>query len=291
MRSLIGFSIVLLASSIVFAQNRSGFVPTPGVTRGFGSVVFPGGTSAMPGIQRTTGSVVFPGGGGPQIGVPGVPMQGLGFTQFSNNVGTNGIGPGATTWGNPNWSNIGNGNGNGNGGNWNNNNNGNWKGGRRRNNNTVVYAYPVFVGGGYYGGYSGDYSDPSGYGAIPPDAQAQFQGQPQQQQPNIVVIYPQGQAPQGAPVPQSQGLYQPPATQPSGEPLSITADDQATHYLIAFKDHTVYSAVAYWVDGDTLHYFTTGNTHNQVSLSLVDRALTEKLNKDSGLEVKLPPSK
>ena len=123
-----------------------------------------------------------------------------------------------------------------------------------------------------------------------PEAMAQFQGQPQQQQPNVIVILPQGQGPQGAPVPQSQSLYEPPARS-SAEPLSITADDQATHYLIAFKDHTVYSAVAYWVDGDTLHYFTTGNTHNQVSLSLVDRPLTEKLNKDSGLEVKLPPAK
>ena len=47
---------------------------------------------------------------------------------------------------------------------------------------------------------------------------------------------------------------------------------------MAFKDHTIYTAVAYWVDGDTLHYFTSGNTHNQVSLSLVDRELTERLN-------------
>jgi len=65
----------------------------------------------------------------------------------------------------------------------------------------------------------------------------------------------------------------------------------ATHYLIAFKDHSIYSAVAYWVDGDTLHYFTTGNTHNQVSLSLVDRDLTKRLNEESGLQVNLPSAK
>jgi endonuclease YncB( thermonuclease family) len=64
---------------------------------------------------------------------------------------------------------------------------------------------------------------------------------------------------------------------------------EPSHYLIAFKDHTIYSAVAYWVDGDTLHYFTSANTHNQVSLSLIDRDLTERLNKESGLDVKLPP--
>ncbi len=68
-------------------------------------------------------------------------------------------------------------------------------------------------------------------------------------------------------------------SEPAEEPL---------HYLIAFKDHTIYSAVAYWVDGDTLHYFTAGNTHNQVSLSLLDRTLTERLNKESGNDFKLP---
>jgi endonuclease YncB( thermonuclease family) len=63
--------------------------------------------------------------------------------------------------------------------------------------------------------------------------------------------------------------------------------DGASHYLIAFKDHTIYSAVAYWVDGDTLHYFTTGSTHNQVSLSLVDVPLTERLNKEAGEDIRL----
>jgi hypothetical protein len=45
------------------------------------------------------------------------------------------------------------------------------------------------------------------------------------------------------------------------------------------------------VDGDTIHYFTTGNKHNQASLSLVDRDLTDRLNKETGYEVKLPPEK
>jgi len=279
MRRLVGFSLVLLVSSVLSAQNRSGFVATPGVVRSFGSVVFPGGTSAMPGVQRTTGSVVFPGGGGPQIGVPSPPLQGLGYTNFTPRNGIPGIGYGAGTFGNGNGGRFANGNGGKFG-----------FGGRRNrdNNNSIVYAYPVFVGGGYYGG---DYYD-NGYGAPPVDSSVPVQ--PQQQQPNIVVIYPSAPAP-AAIYPSEPGsapsgsLYQPPATQPSAE--SQAADEQATHYLIAFKDHTIYSAVAYWVDGDTLHYFTAGNTHNQASLSLVDRALTEKLNQDSGLQVKLPPAR
>jgi hypothetical protein len=61
--------------------------------------------------------------------------------------------------------------------------------------------------------------------------------------------------------------------------------------LIALKDHTIYSAIAYWVDGSTLHYFTSGNTHNQVSLPLVDRDLTQRLNRESGLQLSLPPAR
>src|SRR5205823_11801578 len=69
MKALRGFTIALAAVTGLVAQNKSGFVNQP-VVRSFGSVVFPGGTSAMPGVQRTFGSVVFPGGGGAQIGVP-----------------------------------------------------------------------------------------------------------------------------------------------------------------------------------------------------------------------------
>ena len=43
------------------------------------------------------------------------------------------------------------------------------------------------------------------------------------------------------------------------------------------------------VDGIKLHYFTAGNVHNQASLSLVDRDLTARLNKESGMEIPTPP--
>jgi hypothetical protein len=144
----------------------------------------------------------------------------------------------------------------------------------------VPYSYPVYGGGGYYGGYGGY----NGYG----DAG----GPPPQQQPNITVIYPPQQPMMMVgPTPQAQAPngqvreYMPP------EPTAAdTAPPQpeAAYYLLAFKDHSIYSAVGYWVDGDTLHYLTTGNVHNQVSLSLVDRDLTSQLNKGRGLQVILP---
>lgn len=137
----------------------------------------------------------------------------------------------------------------------------------------VPYAVPVYGGGYGYGSY---YDNP-----YSPDGAA-----PAAQQPNIIVIYPP--APQPVVVDRSAALAAQPQTnfvQPYEEPASAV---EASHFLIAFKDHTIYSAVAYWVDGDTLHYFTSGNTHNQVSLSLVDRDLTERLNRESGSDVRLP---
>ena len=165
--------------------------------------------------------------------------------------------------------------------------NGNRRWGSARNNNTSVYAYPVIGGYGY------------GLGYAPYDASADpsAQQQQQQQQPNITVVYPPQPAPAignqyGGPGPDAGPVH--PRVYEIPEPQqddAAAAAPEVTHYLIAFKDHTIYSAVNYWVDGDTLHYFTGGNTHNQVSLSLVDRDLTARLNKESGVDLKLPAPK
>lgn len=146
----------------------------------------------------------------------------------------------------------------------------------------VPYAYPVY-GGAYYGGYYAGYGD----GSMPP---------PQQPPQNITIIYP----PQQQPMPMMMVGPQPQAQSPGGQVREYTQPETApsdttqaqpaepTYYLLAFKDHSIYSAVGYWVDGDTLHYITTGNVHNQVSLSLVDRDLTAQLNKGRGVQVNLP---
>jgi len=145
----------------------------------------------------------------------------------------------------------------------------------------VPYVYPVYGYPVYIGNYAAGYTD--GSYAAPPDGQ----------QPNVTVVYP----PQPGPAMLSQfgpGGMPPPGANPEPvspyEPSTAQADSP-DHYLIALKDHTIYSVVAYWVEGDTLHYFTAGNVHNQASLSLVDRDLTTRLNKESGLEVNLPPAK
>jgi hypothetical protein len=144
----------------------------------------------------------------------------------------------------------------------------------RRPGIVIMFGYPVYVGG---------YSD----NAYPAEAVT-----PPQQQPDVTVV----NQPQPTPTMiqrfgsvEAQDPTTPSAAADDFQPVEEPASPaEPSHYLIAFRDHSVYSAVAYWVDGDTLHYFTSGNTHNQASVSLVDRALTERLNKDSGLEVKIP---
>jgi hypothetical protein len=73
----------------------------------------------------------------------------------------------------------------------------------------------------------------------------------------------------------------------SVEPAVLASENPT--YLIAFKDHTIYAALAYWLEGGTLHYVTNQNTHNQVSLDLVDRELSGRLNRERGVDFRLPP--
>jgi hypothetical protein len=226
------------------------------VHRSFGSVVFPGGTSSTnPGITRNFGSVVFPGGMQTQPVNGGAPVIGV-----RPGVGAGTLVPAGQS------SNFKRTPTNGRG---------------TRIAPSYVYAYPVYVGG-----YDNSYTPQ----------------EPAPQQPNVMVVYPQQQ--QATPMMIQVGpdgeyttmvqrqpatIYQAPQRRETAEEPEGASD--STRYLLAFKDHTIYSAVAYWADGDTLHYFTSGNTHNQASLSLIDRELTERLNRELGIDFKLPAAK
>jgi hypothetical protein len=120
---------------------------------------------------------------------------------------------------------------------------------------------------------------------------------PYPEQPNVIVIQ-QPPAPQVQPQ-QPQVVinnyadpnarpYEPVTTYqaPARAPVQTQADP--AYYLIALKDNSIYSAVAYWLENDTLHYVTSGNVRNQVSLDLVDKPLTEDLNKTRQVPVRLP---
>lgn len=59
-------------------------------------------------------------------------------------------------------------------------------------------------------------------------------------------------------------------------------------FFIGLTDNSVYTAVAYWVEGGTLNYITPQGRHNQVSLSLIDRETTARLNRGSKFQLHLP---
>jgi hypothetical protein len=65
---------------------------------------------------------------------------------------------------------------------------------------------------------------------------------------------------------------------PQQEPQQASVEPK--YFLLAYKDHSIYSVLAYWVEDKTMHYVTTNNTHNQASVDLIDMDLTKTLNKD-----------
>jgi hypothetical protein len=139
---------------------------------------------------------------------------------------------------------------------------------RRGGRGLLPYAVPVYIGSGFYDNpYVDDNSLPQG--------------------PNNAMFFPPVQQPMLV-SPYDLGVAGPPVSPAPAEPAS--AEPQAPepeHYLIAFKDHTIYAAVAFYVEGDTLHYFTSANQHNQVSLSLIDKDLTQRLNREAGIDMHL----
>ena len=154
-------------------------------------------------------------------------------------------------------------------------------GGGVRRTRSAAFGYPIIVGAvpGYYGDYGAGYYGDAGY---PPQQQ-----QPpvnvtvvNQQPPTPTVIINQNYGPQAAPPDTDTGdahVFQ----APSGGSASYAQppdSGQQKYALIAFKDHSVYSAAAYWIDGNTMHYVTPQGTQNQASLDLVDLELTKKLN-------------
>jgi hypothetical protein len=156
---------------------------------------------------------------------------------------------------------------------------------------TVIVPYPVFYGNGYYGydpsndyaqpapGYDADPNYAGGYGAAPA-------------QPPVVILNQNYRPDQANPV--IRDYTNTPLPEPTMKvydaPPSGNADTPVI-YMIAMKDHTIFPAVAYWVQGDTLHYVTTEGSHNRASLDLVDREFSKQLNDERHVEFKLPASK
>jgi hypothetical protein len=74
----------------------------------------------------------------------------------------------------------------------------------------------------------------------------------------------------------------------TGEVGSADLKSGAPIYLIALKDKTIDATTSYWVDRFMLNYITLGGAHVMVRLDLVDRGFSSELNRQRGLEFRLP---
>jgi hypothetical protein len=59
-------------------------------------------------------------------------------------------------------------------------------------------------------------------------------------------------------------------------------------YLIAGKDGTVWLAREYSVQDRMLQFVTTGDVRRQIPMTDVDRTATEQLNRERGIDLRLP---
>jgi hypothetical protein len=148
--------------------------------------------------------------------------------------------------------------------------------------------------GGYYGGFD----TPAPYYPDQPQPAPYMQ----QQAPPPVVIINQAYRPETAnpvirdysdvPLPEpSVRTYDAPvhaAPDPKEKAAAREESERPTIFLIAFKDHTILPALAYWVEDDTLHYVTRDGNPNRASLSLVDRDFSRQLNRERNVDFNLP---
>lgn len=154
--------------------------------------------------------------------------------------------------------------------------NGKWHGhsnDRDRNPAILAVPVPVLVGGGE--------PDP---GPGPAEDQPLNQPPPEGPPPPIAI-------PPAVPAVSGGSTGNPGPGEVSGRQcISPVASEppEPPHVLIALDNGWIYAAVAYWVDSETLHYITTRGDHNQVSLNLVNREISARLNKDSQIAFVLP---
>ena len=134
-------------------------------------------------------------------------------------------------------------------------------------------GYPYYGYGWGYPGYYGSY-DYYPYSYYPP---AGYAYPPTYYDSGPVVVNQNYGAPDPPP-PVARTREYAPRQEASRDPL----------YLIAFTDHRITAAIAYWVEGDTLHYVTREHEPKQVRLDDVDRAFSEQLNRDRRVEFRLP---
>jgi hypothetical protein len=153
------------------------------------------------------------------------------------------------------------------------------------------YPNPLYYGSGYSdgAGYNNGYAPPPAQGDSGP-APAYYGADPSGQGYPSVLVNP-NYAPDTAHPLMRDYSYLPATSPGDGDDTTVQPTPAASViFLIAMKDHTIYPAIAYWVEDDTLNYITQQGVRNRVSLGLVDRDFSTQLNKERSIDFALPPS-
>ena len=134
-------------------------------------------------------------------------------------------------------------------------------------------ARPIYVGGGYVGGG--------------------WVQQPQYLQSQPVVIMNQQAAPPPAPILVMNPDYkQETAANPVMREYSAVstpyANVQPSTPKVFLKDGTLRQAVAFWAEGDTLHYVQPDHKQDSITFAKLDRDASKRFNSERGIEIKLP---
>jgi hypothetical protein len=117
----------------------------------------------------------------------------------------------------------------------------------------------------------------------PPENDPGNEAPPQPPAPPVTIVFPPA-----SPAPDGNRTGNPPPEVAPAKQCVQPPAPEPPHVLIALENGWVYAAVAYWVDNGTLHYVTTGGQHNQVSLELVNRRISARLNQGSQMPFVLP---
>jgi hypothetical protein len=146
-----------------------------------------------------------------------------------------------------------------------------------------IYSSGWLWGGSYFpwGWYSAPlWGTPAAYG-VP-------EYYPYSAAPNVtVVMVPAPNYSYAEPAPDPAPVTRAPVQpQPPTEERPLTTESWA--YLIAAKNGTIWLARDYSVVDGVLHFSTTGTNRKELRLADVDRELTEQLNREQGVAVRLP---
>lgn len=124
----------------------------------------------------------------------------------------------------------------------------------------------------------------------------EFYPQPQYQPPTpFFFVNQQNVAPAPAPILVVNPDYTPEVAKPVmreysniSNPYENFKPNAPKILLLALKDGTLRQSVAFWAEGEKLHYVQPDHKQESVLLTNIDRESTKRFNAERGLEIKLP---